>query len=73
MIKGHVSFDEEKCKGCELCVAYCPKNILYLDKNTINEAGYNIIKISEPDQCIGCAFCAIMCPDSVITVEVEKS
>ncbi|MGE4321314.1 MAG: 4Fe-4S dicluster domain-containing protein [Acholeplasmataceae bacterium] len=72
MAKGVVTFDYEKCKGCNLCVQYCPKDILYQDKKTLNEAGYNIIKISEPDQCIGCAFCAIMCPDSVITVEVNS-
>ncbi|MGD9964080.1 MAG: 4Fe-4S binding protein [Candidatus Izemoplasmatales bacterium] len=39
---------------------------------TLNKAGYNIIKVSEPDKCIGCAFCAMMCPDSVIKVEVNK-
>ncbi|MFA6800598.1 MAG: 4Fe-4S binding protein [Acholeplasmataceae bacterium] len=73
MAKGIVTFEQEKCKGCNLCVEYCPKHILYQDKKEFNEAGYNIIKISNPDLCIGCAFCAIMCPDSVIKVEVVDS
>ncbi|MCK5732500.1 MAG: 4Fe-4S binding protein [Tenericutes bacterium] len=72
MPKGKVIFDYEICKGCGLCVEYCPTNILYQDVDTLNKKGYNIIKVSEPDKCIGCAFCAMMCPDSVITVEVDK-
>ncbi len=72
MPKGKTTFAYEKCKGCLLCVAVCPQKILYQDMTTLNRAGYNIIKVSEPDKCIGCAFCAIMCPDSVITVGVEK-
>lgn len=55
-----------------LCVEFCPQKILFQDKTTLNKAGYNIIRISDPDKCIGCAFCAIMCPDSVITVEVDR-
>lgn len=72
MPKGRTIFDYEKCKGCLLCVAYCPQKILYQDPHTLNKSGYNIIQVSEPERCIGCAFCAIICPDSVITVEVEK-
>lgn len=69
MARGKLTFEYEKCKGCMLCVEFCPTKILTLDKSMINEKGYNLIKITEPDKCIGCAFCAIMCPDSVITVE----
>ena len=72
MPKGVTYFDHEKCKGCGLCVEYCPQNILYQDKKTLNQSGYNIVSVSEPDKCIGCAFCAMMCPDSVIKVEVMK-
>ena len=72
MPKGKVTFDYEYCKGCVLCVEYCPKGILYQDMETLNKKGYNIIRVSEPDKCIGCAFCAMMCPDSVIKVEVDK-
>lgn len=73
MAKGKVTFDYEKCKGCMLCVAYCPTKILHLDVKRINSKGYHTISVSDPDKCIGCAFCAIMCPDSVITVERVKN
>ncbi|MEE3468982.1 MAG: 4Fe-4S binding protein, partial [Eubacterium sp.] len=26
-----VVFNREKCKGCELCINFCPKGILALD------------------------------------------
>lgn len=71
MPKGNLTFESEKCKGCGLCVAFCPVKILYIDKNSLNQQGYNIVKMTDPNMCIGCASCAIMCPDSIITVEVK--
>lgn len=69
MAKGKVTFDQDACKGCGLCISVCPKSILALDLNTINAKGYSPAYCAEPDQCIACANCAITCPDSVITVE----
>jgi 2-oxoglutarate ferredoxin oxidoreductase subunit delta len=69
MARGILSFKHEDCKGCQLCVEFCPTKILVLDKNKMNEKGYNLIKVIEPERCIACGFCANMCPDSVITVE----
>ncbi len=66
-----VTFLEEKCKGCSLCVSVCPKTIIQLDDEKLNAKGYNPAFIAENDQekCIACAMCAKMCPDCVITVE----
>lgn len=69
MKKGKLTFENETCKGCELCIGVCPVHILYLDKDRINKSGYNLISVSDMDKCIACAQCAIICPDSVITVE----
>ncbi len=68
-MKGKVTFLTEYCKGCGLCVAFCPVNILKLDTSTVNKIGYNPAYIAYPDKCIACTNCAIMCPDTVITVE----
>lgn len=68
MALGRVEFAEELCKGCNLCVVYCPVKILELDPKRTNSKGYNVVNVIDPDKCIGCAFCALMCPDSVITV-----
>jgi 2-oxoglutarate ferredoxin oxidoreductase subunit delta len=69
MPKGKVTFAYELCKGCKLCVKFCPTKILKLDQEKMNDKGYHLISVTNPEKCIGCAFCATMCPDGVITVE----
>ncbi len=65
-----VSFREELCKGCKLCVQACPKNIISLSEN-INSMGYRHAMITSQDKCSSCAFCAWVCPDLVITVKKD--
>ena len=67
-----IIFDEEKCKGCGLCVTACPKKIIDIDKDKINKKGYNPAGVKEPDLCISCAQCAIICPDIAIYIENDK-
>ncbi len=69
MAKGKVTFNEDLCKGCELCVVACPKKIISLSSEKINKKGYSPASIINEDECIACGNCAIMCPDSIITVE----
>jgi len=69
MAKGKVIFNQERCKGCGLCVTACPVKIVFLDNTVLNDKGYNVAAVNDEEKCIGCASCALMCPDSVITVE----
>ena len=62
-------FDEDRCKGCELCTYVCPGNIIVMDYGKINRRGYHPATVINIDKCLGCANCAIMCPDTVIKVE----
>lgn len=64
-----VTFNEDLCKGCGLCVGACPKKIVALREDVINVKGYHPAGVINQEECIGCAFCATMCPDCVITVE----
>lgn len=64
-----VTFRTERCKGCGLCVSACPKRLLFIDNEKLNEKGHSPAAISDEKECIGCAFCATMCPDCVIKVE----
>ena len=64
-----LTFKEELCKGCGLCVHACPKNLLCLSNTRLNQKGYSPVELTEPEKCIACASCAMMCPDCVITVE----
>ncbi|MGI6631624.1 MAG: 4Fe-4S dicluster domain-containing protein [Bacillota bacterium] len=64
-----VTFNEDHCKSCELCLNVCPKKIIKL-RSELNRQGYHPAFVSDEDQeqCISCALCARMCPDAVIEV-----
>ena len=64
-----VTINEDRCKGCELCVSVCPQKCLTLAKEKLNGKGYHPAEFLLEDTCIGCAMCALMCPDVAITVE----
>ena len=63
-----VTFNTAKCKGCELCVSFCPKHILTMDTAAVNAKGYHPAGITDERACIGCASCALMCPDCCISI-----
>jgi len=63
-----IEINKEKCKGCELCILYCPKGCIVKDKD-INERGvYPVVFLEDKGKCTGCGFCALMCPDLCIKV-----
>ena len=64
-----LTFKEDLCKGCGLCVLACPKKILAVSKTKLNRQGHAPVECTQPEACVGCASCAMMCPDCVITVE----
>lgn len=57
----------ERCKGCELCVAFCPQLALAMSEDR-NASGYHPAYLQHPDQCNGCALCAEMCPEICMTI-----
>jgi len=69
-LKGHVLFNIENCKGCELCIKECPQNSLEMSSN-INNNGYHYAFLKE-DSCTGCTNCALICPEGIITVFRES-
>lgn len=70
-IKGTIVVDTERCKGCEVCVASCPCDVLALSPH-VNGKGYHYAFMATPDNCTGCASCAVICPDTCITVYRQK-
>lgn len=50
------------CKGCGICVAFCPTGVLALD----NE-GHPIVVA--PEKCTACHWCDTHCPDLAIVVQ----
>lgn len=68
-MKFNVTFNTERCKGCELCTLFCKKKLIALDMSRLNKAGIHPAAITDKEACIGCQNCALMCPDAVITIE----
>ncbi|WP_278246899.1 indolepyruvate ferredoxin oxidoreductase subunit alpha [Alkaliphilus transvaalensis] len=55
---------EEWCKGCGICVAFCPKSVLEMNNDKV--------AINDIDKCIKCGLCELRCPDYAIYLEGSK-
>jgi len=69
-MKGKIVIDIEHCKGCRLCIAFCPKEAIRVS-SLLNAKGYAYAEYNENKSCTGCATCALMCPEAVIEVYRE--
>jgi 2-oxoglutarate ferredoxin oxidoreductase subunit delta len=68
MASGRITINEERCKGCALCLEACPPGIIGLADH-LNAMGYRPATLHDLDgKCTGCALCAVVCPDVAITV-----
>lgn len=57
--------DKSWCKGCGICVHFCPKTVLEMNSEEKAEA-------VRPEDCIGCRLCELRCPDLAIQLLIEK-
>lgn len=62
----NISIKMARCKGCGICVTFCPKNVLALDE-------LSKVQIVNNDACIGCGQCELRCPDYAIFVDKEAA
>lgn len=67
---GTIIVDEERCKGCELCVVFCPEEVLAM-ASRVNSFGYHPVFLAK-EGCTGCLICAKVCPDLAIDVFREE-
>jgi len=64
--------NEEFCKGCGICVHFCPKKSIRLSEE-FNTKGVNAPVSEDMEKCTGCRTCELYCPDFAIAIsEKEK-
>lgn len=59
--RGHVSIFETWCKGCGICIEFCPQQVF-----EANGQGRPVVAHGE--KCTACHWCDRHCPDMAITV-----
>jgi 2-oxoglutarate ferredoxin oxidoreductase subunit delta len=57
-----VEVNRDFCKGCGICVAFCPKEVLELDD-------HEKAVVKRLEDCNACALCELRCPDMAIEVK----
>lgn len=62
-----VEVDRNRCKGCGLCVEFCPKHALQLSEE-LNAIGHHPAELHDPEKCTACTICATMCPEGGMSV-----
>ena len=67
MSKNRTEILIEVCKGCSLCVEFCPRKIIRLS-DEINSSGYHPAEITDQEKCIACGFCYLVCPEPAVVV-----
>ena len=60
--RGEVIIFAKWCKGCTICVEFCPTNVL-----SMHPSGNHPV-VTAPEKCTACHFCDTHCPDLAIVV-----
>jgi 2-oxoglutarate ferredoxin oxidoreductase subunit delta len=63
-VRGAVLIHKERCKGCELCIEFCPRSVLTRSRD-FNAKGYHY-PVATTDGCINCRLCLTVCPEYAI-------
>ncbi len=65
-----IQIKEEKCKGCQICINFCPRGVLGISKK-INKKGFHPVEVIHKEKCSGCGICFLVCPDVAIEIYNE--
>ena len=71
-VKGKITIDLGRCKGCGLCIWACPQKTIKMGDQAARR-GFRIAFCSENAKCTGCRLCYIVCPDTATAVYEEST
>ncbi len=54
-----IRIDHGRCKGCDICVVFCPRDVLALDE-------FQKAVVVNLPACIACDLCELRCPDFAV-------
>jgi len=60
-----IVINRDWCKGCGICIHFCPTKVLELDAKEKSVA-------VRPEDCICCRMCELRCPDLAIEVITDQ-
>lgn len=56
-----IKVNKKWCKGCGICIEFCPKGVLALGED-------GKVEVVRPGDCLGCELCELRCPDFALQV-----
>lgn len=59
--RGKVIIFPNWCKGCDLCIEFCPTDVLEQGED-------GRVIVAHPEKCTACRWCELHCPDFAIVV-----
>lgn len=71
MTEIRIKIDQEKCKGCDLCINLCPKEV-FKETEDIGSKGFKLREVTTPENCSNCGLCNYFCPEGAIVLNGES-
>jgi len=67
-----IEIDDDLCKGCEICIAFCPLKV-FANSDRLNRKGYYVPVVVDEEACSACRLCELLCPEFAILIQKEKA
>ena len=71
-MKGRIEINRAQCKGCEICIAFCPLKV-FANSDRLNRRGYYVPVVVDEEACSACRLCELLCPEFAILIQKEKA
>ncbi len=66
--RGEIEINVALCRGCSICVKYCPNDCIVQPEDKLTGAGQIMATFVNKDKCNACGICGWMCPEFAIEV-----